>query len=193
MAGKAKAPARKTAKTAAKKVVKAPKPAAKPVKKPAAKPAKPIAKKAVVAKKPVKPAAPSKGAKPAKPAPAKVVSAKSAPVKVAPKQASAPNVSIKLPARPPVRQSAKPAPVPRAGAVNFAPPPINAPMPSPRALPPRPQPVSQHDVAAAHEYLLTRSATRSEEPVIVNGKKLPTEEQLQIGRASCRERVYRGV
>jgi DnaK suppressor protein len=178
MAGKAKAPARKTAKTAAKKVVKAPKPAAKPVKKPAAKPAKPIAKKAVVAKKPVKPAAPSKGAKPAKPAPAKVVSAKSAPVKVAPKQASAPNVSIKLPARPPVRQSAKPAPVPRAGAVNFAPPPINAPMPSPRALPPRPQPVSQHDVAAAHEYLLTRSATRSEEPVIVNGKKLPTEEQL---------------
>jgi DnaK suppressor protein len=51
-------------------------------------------------------------------------------------------------------------------------------MPAPRALPPRPQPVSQHDVAAAHEYLLSRSATRSEEPVIVNGKKLPTEEQL---------------
>jgi DnaK suppressor protein len=37
---------------------------------------------------------------------------------------------------------------------------------------------SARDVAAAHEYLLTRSATRSEEPVIVNGRRLPTEEQL---------------
>lgn len=38
--------------------------------------------------------------------------------------------------------------------------------PSPKAL------------AAAHEYLLARSATRSEAPVLVNGKRLPTEEQL---------------
>ena len=52
------------------------------------------------------------------------------------------------------------------------------PMPAPKTLPPKPKPASQHDVAAAHEYLLSRSATRSEEPVIVNGKKLPSEEEL---------------
>ncbi|HVG04746.1 MAG TPA: RNA polymerase-binding protein DksA [Burkholderiaceae bacterium] len=34
------------------------------------------------------------------------------------------------------------------------------------------------DLAAAHEYLLARSATRSEEPLVVNGKRLPTEEEL---------------
>ncbi|MEP6607377.1 MAG: RNA polymerase-binding protein DksA [Burkholderiaceae bacterium] len=44
--------------------------------------------------------------------------------------------------------------------------PKTTPAPSPKAL------------AAAHEYLLARSATRSEEPVMVNGKRLPTEEQL---------------
>jgi DnaK suppressor protein len=51
-------------------------------------------------------------------------------------------------------------------------------MPAPKTLPPKPKPASQHDVAAAHEYLLSRSATRSEAPVIVNGKKLPSEEEL---------------
>jgi DnaK suppressor protein len=34
------------------------------------------------------------------------------------------------------------------------------------------------DVAAAHEYLLSRSASRSEAPVYINGKRLPTEEEL---------------
>jgi DnaK suppressor protein len=48
-----------------------------------------------------------------------------------------------------------------------------------RVVAPKLQPVaSPRDLAAAHEYLLSRSATRSEEPVIVNGRKLPTEEQL---------------
>ena len=47
-----------------------------------------------------------------------------------------------------------------------------APAPSPKAL------------AAAHEYLLARSATRSEAPVVVNGKRLPTEEQLLKTRDS---------
>lgn len=46
------------------------------------------------------------------------------------------------------------------------------PAPSPKAL------------AAAHEYLLARSATRSEAPVVVNGKRLPTEEQLLKTRDS---------
>jgi DnaK suppressor protein len=39
-------------------------------------------------------------------------------------------------------------------------------------------PPSPKDLAAAHEYLLARSATRSEEPVMVNGKRLPTEGEL---------------
>lgn len=38
--------------------------------------------------------------------------------------------------------------------------------------------VSAQDLAAATEYLLNRSATRSEAPIVVNGKKLPTEEEL---------------
>jgi DnaK suppressor protein len=170
MAGKAKAPAKKTAKTAVKKVAKAAtrsaaRPAAKPSAKPAAKTAKPVAKKA----------APAKKAPAAKPA-AKPV-AKSAPAKAVAKPASAPAKAPAKPALAPVRASARPAPAPRAP-VTLAPAPALGSMPAPRPLPPRPQPVSQHDVAAAHEYLLTRSATRSEEPVIVNGKKLPTEEQL---------------
>ena len=37
---------------------------------------------------------------------------------------------------------------------------------------------SPKDLAAAHEYLLARSATRSEEPVMVNGRRLPTEGEL---------------
>lgn len=37
---------------------------------------------------------------------------------------------------------------------------------------------SAKDVAAAHEYLLARSATRSEESVTINGRRLPTEGEL---------------
>lgn len=39
-------------------------------------------------------------------------------------------------------------------------------------------PATAQEVAAAHEYLLSRSAHRSEEPVVINGRRLPTEEQL---------------
>ena len=56
-----------------------------------------------------------------------------------------------------------------AASVPIAPAPVAAkavPAPSPK------------DLAAAHEYLLARSATRSEEPVLVNGKRLPTEGEL---------------
>jgi DnaK suppressor protein len=53
---------------------------------------------------------------------------------------------------------------------------IAAPVPKSAARPVHS--VSPKDLAAAHEYLLTRSSGRSEEPVIVNGKRLLTEEQL---------------
>lgn len=170
MAGKAKAPAKKTAKL--------------PVKKAARPPARAVAKKAAAPKKPQKVAKPSPAKAPAKKAPAKV------PVKLPAKAPVKAPTSTAVKAATPVaglakssarvtgspRLAAKPA-VRGAPSVVAAAPPV-AVMPEPRALPPRPQPVSQHDVAAAHEYLLSRSATRSEEPVIVNGKRLPTEEHL---------------
>ncbi len=59
------------------------------------------------------------------------------------------------------------------------------PAPSPEIATPAPksaarpvQTVSPKDLAAAHEYLLTRSSSRSEEPIVVNGRRLLTEEQL---------------
>jgi DnaK suppressor protein len=59
------------------------------------------------------------------------------------------------------------------------------PVPSPEIAAPTPklaarpvQTVSPKDLAAAHEYLLSRSSSRSEEPVVVSGRRLLTEEQL---------------
>ena len=52
---------------------------------------------------------------------------------------------------------------------------VVAPAPVAAKVAPAPSP---KDLAAAHEYLLARSATRSEEPVMVNGKRLPTEGEL---------------
>ena len=78
------------------------------------------------------------------------------------------------PARAPKDQRPIP-PMPAPGLANTGPlttPPKSTPAPTPK------------DLAAAHEYLLARSATRSEEPVIVNGKRLPTEEQLLKTRES---------
>ncbi len=60
-------------------------------------------------------------------------------------------------------------PMPAPGLAN------TGPMTTPPKVTPAPSP---KDLAAAHEYLLARSATRSEEPLVVNGKRLPTEEQL---------------
>jgi len=51
-------------------------------------------------------------------------------------------------------------------------------LPPPKPTPRIAQVVSQKDLASAHEYLLIRSASRSEEPVVVDGKPLLTEEQL---------------
>jgi DnaK suppressor protein len=53
------------------------------------------------------------------------------------------------------------------------------PLPIPAVSAPKPAPApSPKDLAAAHEYLLARSATRSEAPVMVNGRRLPTEGEL---------------
>jgi DnaK suppressor protein len=127
------------------------------------------------AKTPVKaePAA-KKAAPAAKAAPApKAAAVKAAPPKTIPPKAA--------PAAPPT--SSKPArSTPAVGMVsttriegvqaNVA----SVPVP-PRVVPPR-QVVDPKDVAAAHEYLTSRSATRSEEAIVVNGRQLPTEEQL---------------
>ncbi len=161
MAAAKKAPAKKAAKTAAKKA--APKKA--PAKKAMAKKAmakKAPAAKGKVTKKPVKPVvkAPAKAPAKALAKPAKVVA----------------KAQAKVPEKPaPKKSPPRPAKVERAP-VSFAPAPIGF---SPAPAAPRPVPApSPKDLAAAHEYLLARSATRSEEPVMVNGKRLPTEGEL---------------
>ena len=151
-----KAPARKAAKTAHKKVAvkkvvaKKMAPKAKPAKKAAPTRAKAPVRPVKAAHKPVavKPAA-------ARPAAVKPVKPVKAPEKRAPARAARPE---RMPAAlvPTPTLSVAPAPVA----------PKVAPAPSPK------------DLAAAHEYLLARSATRSEEPVLVNGKRLPSEGEL---------------
>jgi len=57
--------------------------------------------------------------------------------------------------------------------------PVTSEMPPAKPLAQRPQVVvDPKDVAAAHEYLLSRSANRSNEPIMFNGRRLPSEEQL---------------
>jgi len=164
MAAAKKAPAKKAAKTAAKKAAPKKAPAKKaPAKKAPAK--KAPAAKGKVAKKPVKPVAkaPTKPTKVQAKVPAK-------PAKGVGK--AQPNV-VEKPA--PKKAAPRPVKVERAP-VSFAPAPIGV---SPAPVAPRPVPApSPKDLAAAHEYLLARSATRSEEPVMVNGKRLPTEGEL---------------
>jgi len=154
-AAKAAKPAAKLAKAASKPAVK---PAAKQVAKPTARPAvKPPVKAARPQAKPSKPEA--AGKKPAKP-------------EAAGKKPAAKAMPAAAPKRAPIAAGARPiAAVPARAA--------QAPMPAPRPVAPKPvAPVSSKDVAAAHEYLLSRSAIRSEAPVIVNGKPLLTEERL---------------
>ena len=169
--------AKKTKKTAKP----AKKAASKPVRKPARKAPTAAARKAkapakgkgakVVAKgKAAKPARSAKLAKVVKAAPA----SKGKPAAKAGK-GSAP-VKPFPPGRPrggrPARASKVPKHIPPMPAPGLTGPglvttaPKVAPPPSPKA------------VAAAHEYLLARSATRSEAAVTINGKRLPTEEEL---------------
>jgi DnaK suppressor protein len=172
MAAAKKAPAKKAAKTAAKKVA---------VKKAAAKKvvAKKVALKKVVAKK--APAAKGKAVKnpvPVRPAKVAKPAAKALARPAVKGPAAKPAVVVAAgkptPMKPPLRQAKVVRPpsvstLTSAASVPIAPASVAAksvPAPSPK------------DLAAAHEYLLARSATRSEEPVLVNGKRLPTEGEL---------------
>jgi DnaK suppressor protein len=172
MAAAKKAPAKKAAKTAAKKV--APKKVA-PKKAPAKKsPAKKApAVKGKVVKKPTTAARSAKGA-PARPSRPAVKAPAKAPVKPTKVVAKVLAKAAEKPA--PKKSPPRPAKIERAP-VSFAPAPIGARTPAPAAPRPVPAP-SPKDLAAAHEYLLARSATRSEEPVLVNGRRLPTEGEL---------------
>jgi DnaK suppressor protein len=158
MAAAKKAPPRKAAKPVAKKAV-TKKPAKKPVTKKAA-PSKPKS----AAKKPSKPVRAAKPVKAAK-APAKPAAAK---------KVSAPAKEIVALAK---RPAARPARSERPVAAQVAAPTMAAPAPLVATPKVAPAP-SPKDLAAAHEYLLARSATRSEAPVMVNGKRLPTEGEL---------------
>ncbi|HTN48872.1 MAG TPA: RNA polymerase-binding protein DksA [Burkholderiaceae bacterium] len=157
-----KAPARKAAKTAAKKVAVKKVAVKKSVAKKVAPKARPVAKKAAPKKAPVK------AVKPVKP----VAKAKAVPVKAALKPAPAAKPMPKVEKAAPTRV-ARPARAP----VVPVPAMVAAVSPSPVVAKALPAP-SPKDLAAAHEYLLARSATRSEEPVTVNGRRLPTEGEL---------------
>jgi DnaK suppressor protein len=121
----------------------------------------------------------AKSTKPVKPA-KKAAARKAAPAKPAKKAPARPTARpaarvVKTTEASPRSRAAAAAPRPTAPATA----PIGAaasarPAPAPRAAPP----ASAKEVAAAHEYLLSRSAHRSEEPIVVNGRRLPTEEQL---------------
>jgi len=130
--------------------------------------AKSPAKKAA---KPAKTAAPKKASKAAK-APVAKKATKPAAKHVAPTPAAKPvaKPAGRPPARPATSGAARPAPVAS----------VNA-LPTPPTISAKPLPqraVTAQDLAAATEYLLNRSASRSEAPIIVNGKRLPTEEEL---------------
>lgn len=168
----AKKPAKKAAKSAgkaAKKVVKktAKKPLARKAKAPARKVKAPASKgRGSSVSREVRAAKPSKESARAKTdSKGKVVKGAKAPIAAAPPSG-----------RPrggrPARERKDQRPIPPMPAPGLA---NTGPMTTPPKITPAPSP---KDLAAAHEYLLARSATRSEEPLVVNGKRLPTEEEL---------------
>jgi DnaK suppressor protein len=162
MVSKAKTPARP--KTAAKKTGKSVKSTTRKVAKPVSRPARRAAPKP--APRPAPKPAKLKPAKPAAAAPKERPAARgAAPAKPAAAGVRPPGLKSSV-ARSRTTVAVVPAPSPE----------IAAPTPKVAARPV--QSVSPKDLAAAHEYLLTRSSGRSEEPVIVNGRRLLTEEQL---------------
>jgi DnaK suppressor protein len=175
MAAAKKSPAKKAAKPVAKKAgSKAParKPAAKkPTPKPAVKKS-PAAKSKAPATKATK-AAPSRAATPSKVSKAPQKAAPAKKVSPAPvKKVSAPAAKKPHPTRSARNDKAISGQFAAATAAPGAP--LAPASTAPKAAPPP----SPKDLAAAHEYLLARSATRSEAPVMVNGKRLPTEGEL---------------
>jgi len=168
---------------------------AKSTRKAAEKPVKKIAKKVAVkktrtpARKAKAPVAKGKSAKAARKgttAKPSRVARKTAPVAKgkAPAKAAKPVAPVRAApvGRPrggrPARERKDQRPIPPMPAPGLA---NTGPMTTPPKVTPAPTP---KDLAAAHEYLLARSATRSEEPVVVNGRRLPTEEQLLKTRES---------
>jgi DnaK suppressor protein len=164
----AKKPAKKSASKAAKKVGKksAPKAAVRKTRAPVRKAKAPPAKR--------KDAGASRSVKAAKPA--KSAARTKADAKAGAKAVKAPISVGAPPGRPrggrPARERKDQRPIPPMPAPGLA---NTGPMTTPPKVTPAPSP---KDLAAAHEYLLARSATRSEEPLVVNGKRLPTEEEL---------------
>ena len=146
-----------------------------------AKPAKKAATKAAKAKAPAKKAAKAAVKRAARPAakPARRTAAKPATkastkstTKVAAKAAArpAPKAAPKAAARTAPATKARGTAV-RAAATSLA---AQRAARAPKAV----AAASAKEVAAAHEYLLSRSADRSEEPIVLNGRRLLTEEQL---------------
>lgn len=155
MVSKAKAPARP--KAAAKKTGKTAKTVTHKITKPASKaPARPVASKSAAKAAKHKPTRPATTAAKQAPAAAKLAAAKPA----------APGVVKTAAAKPKTTVVVVPPPSPEIAA------------PTPKSATRPVQTVSPKDLAAAHEYLLSRSSSRSEEPVLVGGRRLPTEEQL---------------
>jgi len=176
MAAAKKSPAKKAAKPVAKKAsskATAKKPVArKAAPKPLPKKAPVARSKAPTAKKPTK-AAPTRVAKSSKAGKAAPQATPAKKVSTAPvKKVSAPAAKKPQPARSARNMKA----VGGVGAAATAAP--AAPMAPVSTAPKVVPPPSPKDLAAAHEYLLARSATRSEAPVMVNGKRLPTEGEL---------------
>ena len=168
---------------------------AKPTRKAAKKPVKKIAKKAVVskvrrtarkAKAPVAKGRSARASRKGTTAKPSKVARKTAPVAKGKAPAKAAKPSVPVSAAPvgrprggrPARERKDQRPIPPMPAPGLA---NTGPMTPPPKVTPAPTP---KDLAAAHEYLLARSATRSEEPVVVNGRRLPTEEQLLKTRES---------
>ncbi len=124
----------------------------------------------MVAKAKTAKAASKTAAKPAKTAARKPAAKPAAKAVAKPAAKSAAKAAAPAKAKEPTRPAA--APKPAAAAVAVA----TAARPAPTPKPPAS--ASPQEIAAAHEYLLSRSANRSEEPIIVNGRRLPTEEEL---------------
>jgi DnaK suppressor protein len=155
MVSKAKAPARP--KAAAKKTGKTAKTVTHKITKPASKAAtRPVATKSAAKAAKQKPTRPPTTAAKQAPAAGKLAAAKPA----------APAAVRTASAKPKTTVVVVPPPSPEIAA------------PAPKSATRPVQTVSPKDLAAAHEYLLSRSSSRSEEPVLVGGKRLPTEEQL---------------
>ena len=175
MAAAKKTPARKAARPVAKKATTKAAPKKPAAKKPST---RPVAKKAPAArgKAPVKKATKAAPSRPAKPSGVSKARPKAAPVKkvaaVPEKKVSAPPAKKPQSARPARNVKAVRSPVAAPSGAAIAP--LATATASQQAAPPP----SPKDLAAAHEYLLARSATRSEAPVMVNGKRLPSEGEL---------------